>query len=649
MCGQFVPRLTLVISAIDLLPSNDWLSHLPFQLTYTTRPARRAVSGHCHLAMRTLVSPARSLLSCRQPPIAHASMSPTTITSADAPTPARVRANVRARYAHAGNVSPDERANALPALSAALRGLVALPRDKKSGARAGVLAAVLALLVLRTKRRRRVSTLGSTPASADALLRERERIHDLTAAPRHVVIVTTASLPWMTGTAVNPALRAVALARDGHTVTLVVPWLESASEQRRVYGQGRTFRTRAEQGAEVRRWLSRQDAAGANVLVRFYDGVYSEEFGSILATGDLTALFADAPKAMRDVVVLEEPEHLTWHHAGRAWTDVFALAVGVVHTNYLEYAGKHGALGPLRAAFLRVLNMWVCSAHCHRVIRLSAAVQHLPGAVTENVHGVRDEFLTIGERGAKPFAKGAYFLGKVLWTKGYAELLALLEARHSAAVAHAALHSDTPPTPERFDLFGAGPDLDGVRDRVRGSRALRGVRVHGVVVDHASEYLRDYQVYVNASQSDVVCTATAEALAMGKSVVLLRHASNEFFARFRNTRFFETPAQFSEALSDALKSPPLPLSDGERAQLGWTAATTRFYDAVRIDAAPPYRPRVAKALAAAHRAACEALVASPANNAIRERYRRAAQDAADKKRVIATVIDGDASSAAVAS
>lgn len=530
---------------------------------------------------------------------------PVSATEAPAePPPAVTPTERRARCPH----DLSEQGRALPALSAALRGLYALPRAPASRAGAA-LAAALALVVLAARRKRRAANalllddLSSVPQGTAA----RARAHDLCAGPRDIVIVTTAALPWMTGTAVNPVLRAAALARDGHTVTLVVPWLESAAEQRRVYGRGRVFRSREEQMAAIQAWAAEQ-TPGPGFGVRFYDGVYSDEFNSILPVGDLPSLFANGPC---DVAVLEEPEHLTWHHPGRAWTDVFNLVVGVVHTNYLEYASKHGALGPVRSAFLRVLNAWVCAAHCHRVIRLSAAVQRLPGAVTENVHGVRDEFLRIGDaRANRPFGKGAYFLGKVLWEKGYRELFDLLDE-----------HARTTGAPQRIDLFGGGPDLDAVRARVASGGSLAAVRVHGVVIDHASEYLNDYQVYVNASRSDVVCTATAEALAMGKRVVVLRHPSNAFFARFRNCAFYESPEQFSEALSNALETAPVALSDVERDALSWTAATRRFYDAIRLDAAPKQRPRVASALAHVHAAACSAVV-PPAHNAVRQRYRR---------------------------
>ncbi|KAI7734086.1 hypothetical protein M8C21_007030 [Ambrosia artemisiifolia] len=70
-----------------------------------------------------------------------------------------------------------------------------------------------------------------------------------------------------------------------------------------------------------------------------------------------------------------------------------------------------------------------------QVLRLSAATQDLPKSVICNVHGVNPKFLEIGERmaaadkeegGDQKFSKGAYFLGKMVWAKGYRELIELL-------------------------------------------------------------------------------------------------------------------------------------------------------------------------------------------------------------------------------
>lgn len=524
------------------------------------------------------------------------------------------------------------------ALSAALRGLNIFPQrraesrdsydpfetnhDDRESSDVRPLIAVtigvtLFLLARSPKAARRAELEAGANDPNNLLLREDDLLHpptpdysaisNLRSRPRDIVIITTAAMPWMTGTAINPLLRAAYFAKAGHTVSIVVPWLESPEDQRKVYPHGTSFTSREQQTNVIQTWIG-NEVPSVNVNVRYYEGVYSKEFGSILPLGDITAMFTD--DEVRDVCILEEPEHLTWHHTGARWTSLFRFCVGVVHTNYIEYAKKHGVFGPQRAIFLRFLNKWVCRSYCHRVIKLSDAVQTLPHSVTCNVHGVRKKFIDIGRsRNGQPFQNGAYFLGKVLWAKGYRQLVDLMDD-----------HFDR--TEERLpiDFFGAGPDLDAVKSRVSESYGLSRVQIHGVVVDHASEYLQRYKVYVNPSKSDVVCTAAAEALAMGKFVVCLKHPSNEFFATFANCLTYRTPEEFSQMVAYALANEPQPLSDQDAYRLSWDAATQRFYDASYIPA-PPGTGRVDSALALTHKTLCATLFTPPANNAVRERYR----------------------------
>jgi len=413
---------------------------------------------------------------------------------------------------------------------------------------------------------------------------------------RRIAIVTTASLPWMTGTSVNPLLRAAYLARDGtRQVTLLLPWL-APSDQAAVH-PGKTFKSPDEQGDFVRSWVAERVGFAPPLKLTFYPGRWAPDKCSILPVGDITAY---VPDSEADVAVLEEPEHLTWYHHGVRWTDKFSHVVGVVHTNYLEYARRE-AHGGLKEAVLRFVNAWVVRAYCHKVLKLSDAVQPLPRQQTCFVHGVSPRFIRIGEERARraaareqqallpppPAAPGAaiaaeapppsagerdggvYFIGKVVWGKGYSELLDLV-----ASYTQRQGSSGAPPL--SVDVFGGGDDLAAVR-RASEARHLP-LRFQGPQ-DHAHEALHGYRVFVNPSLSDVVATTTAEALAMGKWVVVAEHPSNAFFRRFRNCLTYSTPDEFAHQLQRALSTQPQPLDEGEREALSWEAATERFMDA----------------------------------------------------------------------
>ena len=86
-------------------------------------------------------------------------------------------------------------------------------------------------------------SLGPEPGCTDA--------SDLRRPDRHFTIITTAALPWLTGTAVNPLLRALALAKTGRPVVLVLPWLPEA-EQHNIFKQH--FANPKEQEQAIYEW-----------------------------------------------------------------------------------------------------------------------------------------------------------------------------------------------------------------------------------------------------------------------------------------------------------------------------------------------------------------------------------------------------------
>ncbi|KAJ9525309.1 hypothetical protein QJQ45_020851 [Haematococcus lacustris] len=428
---------------------------------------------------------------------------------------------------------------------------------------------------------------------------------------RQVAIVTTASLPWLTGTAVNPLLRAAYLATDvQRKVTLVLPWL-SLADQQRVFPNNLQFDTPEQQEEYVRDWARKRTGLDCNFKVTFYPSRYAAEKGSILPVGDITSVIPDHEA---DVAVLEEPEHLNWYHHGARWTDKFNHVVGVMHTNYLDYARREDN-GNMKEAVLRQvgfwrlhINAWVCRIHCHKVIKLSDAVQPLPREDTMFVHGVSPAFLKVGQAKAAAaaaaavpapatptappaplqpaqqqqqalspqaqqqgegssmsvFGKGVYFLGKVLWAKGYTELLDRLNEHTARTGEHVAV-----------DVYGSGPDLKAVEEEA--ARRRLDLHFHGAK-DHADSQLQDYKVFINPSLSDVVATTTAEALAMGKWVVCADHPSNAFFKRYNNCLIYRNSEEFSRCLHQALQEDPRPLSPEELHSLTWEAATERFLD-----------------------------------------------------------------------
>merc|ERR1712216_637254 len=236
------------------------------------------------------------------------------------------------------------------------------------------------------------------------------------------------------------------------------------------------------------------------------------------------------------------------------------------------------------------------------VIKLSDAVQEFPKSTTMNVHGVSPIFLDVGakkaieatkekdvemvkgplasigsastkkKRSKKPvFTKGAYFLGKVVWGKGYKELLDRV-SEHNVS-------EDGRECPLELDVFGNGDDFAEVKSNAEKMKLP--LHFHGRK-HHAAKDIHDYKVFVNPSLSDVVATTTAEALAMGKFVVCAKHPSNEFFSSFPNCLTYGNQEKFSQCIKKAFDTEPKPLSAEDAYRLSWEAATDRFLDAAEL-------------------------------------------------------------------
>ena len=172
----------------------------------------------------------------------------------------------------------------------------------------------------------------------------------------------------------------------------LIPWLAKCDQE--LVHPNAVFDTPDQQKAHIRDWLAGRVDFDPSFDIHFYPGRYAIDKGSIVPVGDVTQY---VPEEEADVAVLEEPEHLTWFHHGTRWTDKFRHVVGIIHTNYLEYARREKD-GDKKEAMLRGVNATVARIHCHKIIKLSDAVQDFSRSITVNVHGVSQHFISVGSR-----------------------------------------------------------------------------------------------------------------------------------------------------------------------------------------------------------------------------------------------------------
>jgi len=101
--------------------------------------------------------------------------------------------------------------------------------------------------------------------------------------------------------------------------------------------------------------------------------------------------------------------------------------------------------------------------------------------------------------------------------------------------------------------------------------------------DHAALLGDQHYIFFNPSISEVLCTSTAEALAMGKYVIIPQHPSNEFFYQFKpNCLTYRTLDECIKQLQWALTEAPPPEKLPNVDEFTWEAATQRLFHASTI-------------------------------------------------------------------
>jgi glycosyltransferase involved in cell wall biosynthesis len=174
-------------------------------------------------------------------------------------------------------------------------------------------------------------------------------------------------------------------------------------------------------------------------------------------------------------LTLSFPPSVNWFRApGQGWTKRYNYVVGIVHTNYDQYATQHYS-GLWTAPAIRLMSAAMIRAYCHKVIKLSDVVQVFAPEkeVTMNVHGVREEFIAtpdtqpifldtplqmMDHNHSETFAPvSMYFIGKLLWTKGLDLLLEYEEYYRQVT-------GDYFPV----EIYGSGPDQEEMIRAYRG-------------------------------------------------------------------------------------------------------------------------------------------------------------------------------------
>ncbi|MGD1936800.1 MAG: hypothetical protein ACFCA4_04505 [Cyanophyceae cyanobacterium] len=367
-----------------------------------------------------------------------------------------------------------------------------------------------------------------------------------------ISIITTAALPSLTGTSINPLLRAAYLSRD-HEVELVLP----VCVNRHQTGSYK-FGDEAAIAAASRDYLSRSLPNNAwrseNLTFGFYDAIYKPITKSLYPKRDIrnypfsgdTLILEDPIQLLSIPSMLPDPRQTM----GKSLRDKYETVIGINHTNNF-YVLPIIFSNPLQCKIvtwgLKFLGSRILNHQCDFEINLSGAIPQLHDvSYTENVNGVHSQFFNRHWRSEpRRHLSENYYVGKIIPLKRVNILLdwAVEQGFKLHVYGKVAEVPDQLPKHLRDEFYCV------LRRAHEIFETVDNVDFHRETTQPFVD-LADHKTFINPSLSEVLCTTTAEALAMGKFAVMPDHPSNDFFKRFRNARFYHSDAEAIQLVRD---------------------------------------------------------------------------------------------------
>ncbi|NJM05372.1 hypothetical protein HC891_02815 [Candidatus Gracilibacteria bacterium] len=364
----------------------------------------------------------------------------------------------------------------------------------------------------------------------------------------NIRIISSNSLPMLNGVAINATLRAAYLARAGHDVTLVVPWLEP--QEQHYVAANLVCSSPDAQRRCILDWLDANQLPAPALQIAFFRAYYDRHYQLNFPRELIEQI---TPQC--DLLVLEEPEILM---GKRPWASIkqrFLLVIGIIHTNYAEIAQHDRWLHRKLASLYGRLGNSIATRNCHKVITIDRLVE-FPAAEVAYVVGIADEFFAQQQRTKTHLF---YCAGRMDKFKGWQELAEL-----SANLRM-----------EPIDVYNTpGRHQDTILSSVAAHSAP--LRFCGPTLQPARTFGK-YKCLINPSRLEVLNTTTRQALCMGQFVILPYEHCNLPYYQFPNCLVYRSPTEFERHVEYVRSHDPA-LVGNEIHSLSWQSATENLLE-----------------------------------------------------------------------